>query len=90
MISPLKKPYRITSEYGWRTLNGVRAMHYGIDLVCADGTQGVELVATVDGTVTDMRNIIPDTHTGLNITTNVVGNYIYITTADGYQVMYRH
>ena len=90
MISPLKKPYRISSAYGMRTINKVTSMHYGCDLVCLDGTQGAELVSTVDGTVTDMRNSIPDSHTGLGITTHVVGNYIYITTPDGYQVMYKH
>lgn len=33
MILPVKKPYRITSPYGWRTLQGKREFHDGLDFV---------------------------------------------------------
>jgi murein DD-endopeptidase MepM/ murein hydrolase activator NlpD len=91
MMNPLQnKAFRISSAYGMRYLSGVYGMHYGTDLVCLDGTQGANLVAVVDGTVTDMRTTVPDSHTGLGITLQVVGNYVYITAPDGHQALYRH
>lgn len=90
MRSPLNKQYRITSPFGQRVLNGKIDMHSGIDLVPSDGKHPTDLFATVDGTVIDLRSTVPDSHTGLNVTTMVTGNYVNIRTTSGYTVIYRH
>ena len=90
MRSPLDKPFRITSEYGNRILGGLLDFHNGIDLVPQDGKHPTNLYSTVDGTVIDVRSTVPDSHTGLGITTLVTGNYANIRTKEGYTLIYRH
>jgi murein DD-endopeptidase MepM/ murein hydrolase activator NlpD len=89
-MNPINKLYRVTSPYGMRTLSGVWQMHNGIDLVPADGKQPCDLFATVSGTIDDVRTTVPDSHTGLNVTAMVTGNYVNIRTTDGHTVIYRH
>ncbi len=50
MIQPVKAPLRISSKYGWRTLQGKRQFHDGIDYVSDSGDQSV--FSIFDGTVT--------------------------------------
>jgi murein DD-endopeptidase MepM/ murein hydrolase activator NlpD len=50
MIQPVKSPLRISSKYGWRTLQGKRQFHDGIDYVSDSGDQSV--FSIFDGTVT--------------------------------------
>ena len=90
MRSPLDKPHRKTSGYGWRTLDGKPDYHNGIDIVPADNKHPTNLYATVDGTVIECRTTVPDSHTGLGVTTLVTGNFANIRTKDGYTVIYRH
>jgi len=52
-IFPIETPY-ISSDYGWRTVNGARERHKGIDLVkpIAAATLGSSIYAVKSGTVT--------------------------------------
>ena len=36
MHLPVSNPYKITSGYGWRTLNGIKQFHDGIDFIGAN------------------------------------------------------
>ena len=90
MRSPLNKPYRVTSPFGQRILGGVANNHTGIDLVPADGKHPTEVCSTVKGYVSDCRTNVPDSHTGLGVTTMMTGNYVNIKTSEGYTVVYRH
>jgi hypothetical protein len=71
-------------------LNGKPDMHGGIDLVPLDGIHPTDLFAVADGIITDARSSVPDTHTGLGVTSMVTGNYVNIRIAGGYTVIYRH
>ena len=90
MANPLNKSFRVTSPFGWRMLAGQKDYHAGCDLVPQDGKHPTELFVTVSGIVEDVRNTVPNTHTGLGVTTMVTGNYINIRTSDGYLIIYRH
>ena len=93
MKSPMNTKYLVTSYYGWRDLtgNGVKDdFHNGIDLVPQDGKHPCDIVAAADGTVVDVRSNVPDSHTGLGVTTMVTGNYVNIRTKKGYTLIYRH
>jgi len=93
MISPLNKPYRPSSLYGWRDLtgNGIKDdFHNGIDMVPQDGKHPTNILAVTDGTITDMRNNVPDSHTGLGVKDRVTGNYVNIRTVTGHTIIYRH
>ena len=90
MRNPLSKPYRITSPYGNRVLNGKTEFHHGCDLVPLDGKHPTDLYAVSDGTIVDCRTTVPDSHTGLRVTTMVTGNYVNIRTREGYTIIYRH
>jgi Membrane proteins related to metalloendopeptidases len=72
---------RVTSLYGTRTLNGVTAMHNGIDLVGSDKN----IIANVDGKVIQSRIVTDKT----NLTWQW-GNYITIQDNNGYQHIYAH
>ena len=50
MIIPVVKPYRITSDYGWRILQGKPQFHNGIDL--ASDTKFNDVLSIADGIVT--------------------------------------
>jgi len=89
----MSKAYKVTSAYSWRDLygSGVKDdFHNGIDLVPQDGKHPCDLFAADDGTVTDVRSNVPDSHTGLKVTTMVTGNYVNIRTKEGYTLIYRH
>ena len=92
MRSPMNKPYRITSKFGMRDLhgNGKPEMHNGFDLVPLDKIHPVDLFATVDGVIDDVRSTVPDTHKGLHVKDRVTGNYVNIRAKDGWLVIYRH
>jgi len=54
MILPVKNPYKITSDYGNRILNGVKEFHDGLDLI---SKTDASVLAIADGTVIyDMDN----------------------------------
>ena len=71
----------LTSHFGWRTLNGQRDYHKGVDLSGTDKT----LVAPCDGVI-GSSTIITDTS---NLTWQW-GNYIRIDTADGLKIFMCH
>jgi murein DD-endopeptidase MepM/ murein hydrolase activator NlpD len=54
MIIPVAKPYRITSKYGERILNGTKEFHHGIDFVSTTGLRDV--YAVLDGEVVYDKN----------------------------------
>lgn len=68
----------LTSHFGWRTLNGQRDYHKGVDLSGTDKT----LVAPCDGVI-GSSTIITDKS---NLTWQW-GNYIRIDTADGLKIL---
>lgn len=51
MLFPNYKAYKVTSPFGMRTLNGVRRMHNGIDLVAKrpDGSSATDYIAAHTG-----------------------------------------
>lgn len=71
----------LTSHFGWRTLNGQRDYHKGVDLSGTDKT----LVAPCDGVI-GSSTIITDTS---NLTWQW-GNYIRIDTSDGLKIFMCH
>lgn len=71
----------LTSHFGWRTLNGQRDYHKGVDLSGTDKT----LVAPCDGVI-GSSTIIKDKS---NLTWQW-GNYIRIDTADGLKIFMCH
>lgn len=71
----------LTSHFGWRTLNGSRDYHKGVDLSGTDKT----LVAPCDGVI-GSSTIITDKS---NLTWQW-GNYIRIDTADGLKIFMCH
>lgn len=81
MILPYKGTVRVTSPFGWRTLNGKREYHKGIDLVGTDKT-----VRAVVGGVVGQSTIITD-HTNR---TSEWGNYVRVDGEDGRLYYYCH
>jgi hypothetical protein len=73
-----------------RTLGGITKMHNGIDLVPANGQHPCEIVSVCAGRVVDVISHLPDSHTGLGVTSNQRGNFIVIETPDKYRVWYMH
>lgn len=71
----------LTSHFGWRTLNGQRDYHKGVDLSGTDKT----LVAPCDGVI-GSSTIITDKS---NLTWQW-GNYIRIDTPDGLKIFMCH
>ncbi len=69
----------VTSYYGWRTLNGVRDFHYGIDLRAAVGTS----IAASDGGVV----VYAGTPSGISAS---YGKLIIIDHQNGYKTYYAH
>jgi murein DD-endopeptidase MepM/ murein hydrolase activator NlpD len=74
--SPIAKG-RITSMWGWRAdpFTGAREFHNGIDIGAAEGT---DVLAAREGTVDEVGK------------SDVLGNYLVITHAGGYQTVYGH
>lgn len=81
MQLPYKGEVRVSSPFGWRTLNGKRVYHKGIDLVGTDKT-----VRTVVGGVVGQSTIITD-HTNR---TSEWGNYVRVDGEDGRLYYYCH
>ena len=75
MISCFKGRFRVTSPRGWRTLNGKRDYHKGIDLVGADDAT---VYSVCTGTVRTAFQA------------NGAGNYVVVTMEDGRRVYYMH
>ncbi|MBR5528409.1 MAG: M23 family metallopeptidase [Clostridia bacterium] len=75
MLSPFKGTFALTSPRGYRTLNGTREYHKGIDLV---GKEDATVYAIADGTVYTLYE------------QNGFGNYIRQHTADGKRIYYGH
>lgn len=72
------KDCKITSPYGVeRTINGVKSMHKGIDLISVSGDREVKSIG--DGIVRGNFN-----------DPNGFGNYVSIEHADGKRVLYAH
>lgn len=74
--------YKVTSPYGYRTINGKTSMHSGIDLV-----------AKTDNGLSAVDNILA--HTGgkvfaIGFEPNGAGNYIYIEVAPNVLMAYFH
>jgi len=82
MKYPFRKEYRVTSPFGFRTVNGVSDFHAGIDLVC---DQNWGIVSTDAGTVVASQII-----TDRSNPTWEWGNYVCIQTNDGKHVYYCH
>nr|DAR13691.1 MAG TPA: peptidase [Caudoviricetes sp.] len=81
MLLPYKGEVRVSSPFGWRTLNGKRVYHKGIDLVGADKT-----VRAVVGGVVGQSIIITDPKNR----TSEWGNYVRIDGEDGRLYYYCH
>lgn len=81
MQLPYKGEVRVSSTFGWRTMNGERVYHKGIDLVGTDKT-----VRAVVGGVVGQSIIITDPKNR----TSEWGNYIRIDGADGRLYYYCH
>lgn len=75
MISCFKGKFKVTSPRGYRTLNGKREYHKGIDLV---GVDDKTVYSICDGTVRTAYQA------------NGAGYYIVVTMADGRRVFYMH
>ena len=74
---PIKANWRLSSNYGKRAdpFTGVSSFHTGIDMAVPMKTP---VYASADGTVKTVS------------WSNVYGNYIIISHADGYQTLYAH
>ena len=81
MMLPYKGDLRVSSPFGWRTLNGERAYHKGIDLVGTDKT-----VRAVVGGVVGQSIIITDPKNS----TSEWGNYVRVDGEDGRLYYYCH
>ena len=75
MTSCFKGKFKVTSPRGYRTLNGKREYHKGIDLV---GVDDKTVYSICDGTVRTAYQA------------NGAGNYIVVTMEDGRRVFYMH
>lgn len=81
MQLPYKGEVRVSSPFGWRTLNGKRVYHKGIDLVGTDKT-----VRAVVGGVVGQSIIITDPANR----TSQWGNYVRVDGDDGRLYYYCH
>lgn len=81
MLLPYKGEVRVSSPFGWRTLNGKRVYHKGIDLVGTDKT-----VRAVVGGVVGQSIIITDPANR----TSQWGNYVRVDGEDGRLYYYCH
>lgn len=81
MLLPYKGEVRVSSPFGWRTMNGQRVYHKGIDLVGTDKT-----VRAVVGGVVGQSIIITDPKNR----TSEWGNYVRVDGEDGRLYYYCH
>lgn len=96
--NPLSKAAYTTSSFGPRT-DPKDSMHYGIDLVAADGdSSNVQVGSRFAGTVSKVVSNVPDyakaTKNGdkweYNYSYNEGGNQVWIDTKDGYRIKSMH
>ena len=80
MIPCFKGKFKMTSNYGYRTMNGKQEWHPGYDLVAIDDWN---IYAPCDGVIASSGRV----YTG---TTAEWGNYIKLNTADGYSIFMCH
>ena len=88
--NPLSKPFKITSPFGYRVLAGKPEGHKGVDLVPTDGSGQADVGSRWNGTVKSVKRNLPNTHTGLGVSSDTAGNYVIITTDDGYIAKHFH
>ena len=81
MMLPYKGDVRVSSPFGWRTMNGERVYHKGIDLVGTDKT-----VRAVVGGVVGQSILITDPKNR----TSEWGNYVRVDGEDGRLYYYCH
>ena len=81
MQLPYKGDVRVSSPFGWRTMNGERVYHKGIDLVGTDKT-----VRAVVGGVVGQSILITDPKNR----TSEWGNYVRVDGEDGRLYYYCH
>lgn len=87
--NPLAIGAKISSGFGYRDLGEGNEFHKGVDLVPTEnGTPTVH--ATFPGTIEDVKSTVPDNHTGLNVSSDKMGNYVKIKTSDGKRVTFMH
>lgn len=79
---PFDGKVRLTSKFGWRTINGTQSNHKGIDLV---GMESKNIIAPCDGVITTSTII-----TNKNNLTWQWGNYVRLDTDDGYVIFMCH
>lgn len=88
--NPLSKPFKVTSPFGYRVLAGKAEGHQGVDLVPTDGSGQADVGSRWNGTVKSVKRNLPNTHTGLGVKSDTAGNYVIITTDDGYIAKHFH
>lgn len=88
--NPLNKPFKVTSPFGNRNLTGTVEGHKGIDIVPTDGSGQADVGSRWNGTISYVVSNIPDTHTGLGVSTNTGGNMVFIKTDEGITAKHMH
>ena len=83
MTAPLQD-YMVTSPYGWRTLEGERKFHTGVDFVSL--TDKTDVYAVADGTIVLTNNSCPNKTNK----SKGFGNYIVLKMKDGSIAIYAH
>ena len=78
------KKATVTSAYGWRTINGKKDYHSGIDLV-REGYRLDWIVAHSDGKIVKFQDGL-----GNMKGSNSYGNYVKIDHGNGYYTLYAH
>ena len=79
----------ITSDFGWRNINGVYSYHQGIDI--AGGDPDAVIIATKSGTVINVNDGCEDSLGYKNDTCGGgYGNYVMIEHSDGVVSVYAH
>lgn len=93
---PLSKEAVVTSDYGKRTYPYI-GTHKGIDISPADGTGKADVQSNVVGTVSYVKNDVPNNDTAKLGSegwaykgTNSGGNMVWIDTPDGYRIKNMH
>jgi murein DD-endopeptidase MepM/ murein hydrolase activator NlpD len=93
---PLSKEAVVTSDYGKRTYPYI-GTHKGIDISPADGTGKADVQSNVIGTVSYVKNDVPNSDTAKLGSegwayegTNSGGNMVWIDTPDGYRIKNMH
>lgn len=88
--NPLNKAFGISSKYGWRTLDKGREFHSGIDMYPTDGSRQASVGARFNGEVVSVKSNLPDSHTGLGVSSETAGNYVIYKTNSGMTIKNFH